>query len=49
MRKTIIALSVIGFGIAGLTEVSPGTKTVGFVGPDYENKIDKLVGQLKLY
>ena len=34
---------------AGLTEVSPGTKTVGFVGPDYDNKIDKLVGQLKLY
>ena len=34
---------------AGLTEVSPGTKTVGFVGPDYEDKIDKLVGQLKLY
>ena len=34
---------------AGLTEVSPGTKTVGFVGPDREDKIDKLVGQLKLY
>lgn len=34
---------------AGLTEVSPGTKTVGFVGPDYDKKIDKLVGQLKLY
>ncbi len=34
---------------AGLTEVSPGTTTVGFVGPDYDNKIDKLTGQLKLY
>ena len=34
---------------AGLTEVSPGTKTLGFIGPDYEQKIDKLVGQLKLY
>tara|TARA_B100000287_G_C20527920_1_gene739636 strand:+ start:333 stop:683 length:351 start_codon:yes stop_codon:yes gene_type:complete len=34
---------------AGLTEVSPGTKTVGYVGPDYDTKIDKLVGQLKLY
>lgn len=34
---------------AGLTEVMPGTKTVGYVGPDYDNKIDKLVGQLKLY
>ena len=34
---------------AGLTEVSPGTKTVGFVGPDKSDKIDKLVGQLKLY
>ena len=34
---------------AGLTEVSPGTITVGYVGPDYEDKIDKLIGQLKLY
>ena len=34
---------------AGLTEVLPGTKTVGFVGPDYEDKVDKLTGQLKLY
>ena len=34
---------------AGLTEISPGTKTVGYVGPDYDTKIDKLVGQLKLY
>ena len=33
----------------GLTEVKPGTKTVAFVGPDNETKIDKLVGQLKLY
>ena len=34
---------------AGLTEVLPGTKTVGFVGPDFEVKVDKLTGQLKLY
>ena len=34
---------------AGLTEIMPGTKTVGFIGPDYDYKIDKLVGQLKLY
>ena len=34
---------------AGLTEISPGIKTVGYVGPDYDTKIDKLVGQLKLY
>ena len=34
---------------AGKTEVSSGTKTVGYVGPDYDTKIDKLVGQLKLY
>ena len=34
---------------AGLTEISSGTKTVGYVGPDYDTKIDKLVGQLKLY
>ena len=34
---------------AGLTEVLPGTKTVGFVGPDRDEKIDKLTGQLKLY
>jgi PTH2 family peptidyl-tRNA hydrolase len=34
---------------AGLTEVSPGTKTVGFIGPDCDYKVDKLVGQLKLY
>ena len=39
-----------GFTVdAGLTEVLPGTKTVGFVGPDFEDKIDKLTGQLKLY
>ena len=39
-----------GFTVdAGLKEVLPGTKTVGFVGPDYEDKIDKLTGQLKLY
>ena len=34
---------------AGLTEVAPGTKTVGFVGPDRDEKVDKLTGQLKLY
>ena len=34
---------------AGLTEVLPGTITVGYVGPDYEDKIEKLTGQLKLY
>ena len=34
---------------AGLTEVLPGTKTVGFVGPDRDEKVDKLTGQLKLY
>ena len=34
---------------AGLTEVSPGTKTVGFIGPDCDYKVDKLVRQLKLY
>lgn len=34
---------------AGLTEVLPGTITVGYVGPDYEDKIGKLTGQLKLY
>ena len=34
---------------AGLTELKEETVTVGFVGPDYDNKIDKLTGQLKLY
>ena len=34
---------------AGLTEISPGTITVGYVGPDYDDKIDKLTRQLKLY
>ena len=33
---------------AGLTQVLPGTITVGYVGPDSETKIDKLIGQLKL-
>ena len=33
---------------AGKTEVAPDTITVGYVGPDTEDKIDKLIGQLKL-
>ena len=33
---------------AGLTQVKPGTITVGYVGPDLDSKIDKLIGQLKL-
>mgnify|MGYP001168155923 FL=1 len=33
---------------AGRTEVAPGSITVGYVGPDKTDKIDKLVGQLKL-
>ncbi len=33
---------------AGLTQVKPGTITVGYVGPDNADKIDKLIGQLKL-
>ena len=32
----------------GRTQVTPDTITVGFVGPDNEEKINKLVGQLKL-
>ena len=45
-RKGVHSGNVID---AGLTEVSPGTITVGYVGPNYEDKIDKLIGQLKLY
>ena len=33
---------------AGKTEVAPDTITVGYVGPDTDKKIDKLIGQLKL-
>lgn len=33
---------------AGRTEVMPGSVTVGYVGPDKSNKIDKLIKQLKL-
>ena len=33
---------------AGRTEVAPGSITVGYVGPDKSDKIDKLVGQFKL-
>ena len=33
---------------AGKTEVAPDTITVGYVGPDTDEKIDKLIGQLKL-
>lgn len=33
---------------AGLTEVSPDTITVGYLGPDTIEKIDKLSGQLRL-
>ena len=33
---------------AGKTEVAPNTITVGYVGPDTDKNIDKLIGQLKL-
>jgi peptidyl-tRNA hydrolase, PTH2 family len=33
---------------AGRTVVAPGTKTAAAIGPDTEEKIDKLVGHLKL-
>ena len=33
---------------AGLTEVAPDTITVGYLGPDICEKIDKLSGQLRL-
>ena len=32
---------------AGLTEIAPGTVSVGFIGPDKVEKIDKITGQLK--
>lgn len=32
----------------GLTEVDAGTITVGFIGPDLSNNIDKITGNLKL-
>ena len=33
---------------AGMTEIEPGTRTVLAIGPDEENKIDKLTGKLKI-
>lgn len=32
---------------AGLTEIAAGTISVGFIGPDRVDKIDKITGQLK--
>jgi PTH2 family peptidyl-tRNA hydrolase len=32
---------------AGLTEIPAGTVSVGFIGPDIVEKIDKITGQLK--
>ena len=43
-RKNVMAGYIVD---AGKTEVAPGTITVGFVGPDTEEKINKLTGQLK--
>ncbi len=34
---------------AGRTVVEPGTRTCAAVGPDEEEKLDKLFGELKLY
>jgi len=51
--ETIIALKVENEKTlntildAGRTEVADGTCTVGFVGPDRVDKIDKLTSQLK--
>ncbi|KAI5170807.1 peptidyl-tRNA hydrolase, PTH2 family [Nematocida sp. LUAm3] len=33
---------------AGRTQVEPNTWTVTFIGPDYEEKLDKVTGHLKL-
>ena len=33
----------------GLTQVDPGTKTALAIGPDLENKIDKICSKLKLF
>ena len=33
---------------AGKTVVAPGTKTAGAIGPDEDDKIDRIVGELKL-
>jgi len=42
-------LNVVLIKDAGLTEIEPGTITVVGIGPDEEEKIDKITGKLKLY
>lgn len=45
MDDGVLAKAVLD---AGRTQLEPGTETVLGIGPDYAEKIDKIVGHLKL-
>ena len=48
-RAQELGLTAVLIRDAGLTEVPPGTPTAVGIGPDKEERIDRVTGRLRLY